>query len=1035
MAQGIELAWPQQGESSFAADAAQRAVIDHEHGHLRVLAGPGTGKTSVIVAAVRQRIQRGQPAGSMLVLTYGRMAAQELRTRLTVGSSQVPVATTFHALAYRLLLSDDASLRLMGAPEQEAVLREILRRTDHLPAELRAARTSRGLAEQVRSFIGRAQSQAIAPAQAADDDALRSAAAAIYAEYLDILGFAGSLDYAELIRRATDLVTTAPPLAVQQLRTIFVDEYQDTDPSQVLLLKALAAHGAQVIAVGDPDQSIYGFRGADASGILRFDEEFAEPSCETVTLGATRRFGPQIGAVARRVVPANALGPVPAEQVRAHRHPDAIGPSGDVAVRLYESEAAQADHIADLLRRVHAGSSEVFPNLKLDWSDMAVLVRSGSRDIPVLQRAMLAAGIPVEIARDDIPVAMSGAVQPLLDVLRVAADVDGGLTVERAAALLASPLCGLEPRRLAILGRQLRRGPGDASGPARPSGVLLVEALRDPDLLAGIDESLAAPVGRLSVILERATRRVDQGWPPSRILDEVWRATRWPQRLRADALAGGRRAREANRDLDAVVELFEQAEQSDLAFESVRSVAGFLEQLEAQIIPAAPHQQRPWNRNAVRLLTAHRAKGSQWPLVVVAGVQSGRWPDLRPRPMVFDAAPESGWREQQLLDERRLFFVACTRASSALLVTAVRSSAEDGDEPSPFVALAAGDDEPIMVHGRPHRPLTPVGVVAGLRQYLLDPQASPAMKAAVAERLADLATQEDAQGRLIYPWADPQRWWGRRSWSGQEMPWYDPEQPLTLSASGVESYLTCPRRWFLEKRVRATGPATTNMAFGNVLHLCAQAVTEGELAADPDTIAEVLDSVWEAVGYQPGWQERFEREQAQQATVRLLTWMRNAPGELVGAEVPFEVQLTLDGDEEVTVVGQMDRIDRVDDDVVITDYKTGRAGSMTKAKVDEHIQLGIYRWVAELQELGPAGDAVAQLLYLREKPPLKEPEQGAKVMKQSGDDPTAWLAPLISSVAAGIRAQSAPARPSDQCDRCALATSCPARPEGREVRP
>ena len=194
----------------------------------------------------------------------------------------------------------------------------------------------------------------------------------------------------------------------------------------IRFLQQLAAHGANVVAVGDPDQAIYGFRGADADGLLRFDEVFAQPSCTTIALETTRRFGPQLADVATRVVPRNALGSVGVQQTQRHRRPTPAGPAGKATFRVYESEAAQADHIADLLRRVYAGSSEVF-DVQLDWSQMAVLVRSGSRDLPSLQRALTAAGIPVQVPQDDIPVARMPAVRPLLDVLKAAAGADGGL--------------------------------------------------------------------------------------------------------------------------------------------------------------------------------------------------------------------------------------------------------------------------------------------------------------------------------------------------------------------------------------------------------------------------------------------------------------------------------------------------------------------------------------------------------------------------------------------------------------------------------
>lgn len=1038
MTEPILLEWPGPPSAGFRPDEAQARVVEHAAGNMRVLAGPGTGKTSVIVAAVHERLVRGRSADSMLVLTYGRLAAVELRQRLATVDRLVPVATTFHALAYRLLRARHPGLRLMGAPEQESVLRALVRNTRGLPAELEPARRSRGLAEQVRRFISRAQSAGLTPADGAGATGLQQWAWQMYAEYLDVIGFAGSVDYAELIRRATVEIGSDPPGEVRRLRTVFVDEYQDTDPSQVRFLQALASQGAEVVAVGDPDQAIYGFRGADVAGILRFDEVFAEPSCATVALAATRRFGPAIAAVARRVVPRNALTGVDAPAVRTHRNPEAHGPAhGSAAFRIYESPAAQADHIADLLRRVHAGTSGVFPGLRLDWSQMAVLVRSGQRDLPALQRALVAAGVPVEVARDDIPVAHNAAVRPLLDILRAAGQVDGGLTPQRARDLLASPLCGLDARRIARLGRTLRqRDRAGAGHAARTSGELLALALRDVSLLEGFDADIAARVVELAGILDRAEEQVRRAVPPSQILDGVWRATRWPQRLRREALGGGRRAREANLALDAVMEVFDIAERFDASYEGVQTVADLLTLLDDQEIPAAPDRQKPWARDAVRLLTAHRSKGSQWPLVVVAGVQDGTWPDLRARPELFGdptGGNGSAWREERALEERRLFFVACTRAGRALLVTAVRGSAEDGPVPSPYVALAAGDDPVVEVAGRPRRPLTPVGVVAGLRQEYMDPDASPAMRAAVWQRLRDLTGELDARGQQIFPWADPQLWWGRRGWTANDSPWYPVDRPLPLSASAVEQYLACPRRWFLERRVKAADTSTTRLAFGTILHLCAQAVATGELPADEQEIGAVLDGVWDAVGYEPGWQARYEREQAQVATRRLLEWMRHTPGQLVGSEVGFDTELDLPSGEQVTVRGSADRVDRVGEQLLITDFKTGKP--VTKQEAAQHVQLGLYRWVAELGALGQTGRAVAQLLFLRHDAPRGQELPGAKLMAQDTPDVPEWLAPVLDAAASGIRAEVAVARPGPGCRTCPVASSCPAHAKGSEVRP
>ena len=200
MAQMIHPTGRGTGDETFSPDAAQRAVITHADGHLRVLAGPGTGKTSVIVESVKQRLRSGQPAGSLLlILTYGRLAARELRQRLTSGDQAVPVATTFHSLAYRLLASADPGLRLMGARSRRRCCARSSASRRTFPGA-GVGRASRGLTDQMRSLHRRAQSHWSAAAGAAHCRSDDGSAAAVYAEYLDIMGFAGLMDYAELIR-------------------------------------------------------------------------------------------------------------------------------------------------------------------------------------------------------------------------------------------------------------------------------------------------------------------------------------------------------------------------------------------------------------------------------------------------------------------------------------------------------------------------------------------------------------------------------------------------------------------------------------------------------------------------------------------------------------------------------------------------------------------------------------------------------------------------------------------------------------------
>ena len=304
-------------------DPQQRAVVEHRDGHLLVLAGPGTGKTATLAELVVARISDPVdpiPADRILALTFGRRAARELSDRISgrLGGGAVPVVSTFHSFAYGVLRqhADPTAFasppRLLVAAEQDARLRELLTYSIEegrlqWPESLSRAIGTRGIAEQVRALLARARGQGLDGKDLTrigrrEGVPVWAALGGFFEEYLATLEFEGSLDYAELILRAAVLAND--PRAGRQLREAFrlvvVDEYQDTDPAQVALLQGLAGGGAQVVAVGDPDQAIYGFRGADVRGILRFPDVFAGPTGQPARSRCCARPGGSRGPSRRR---------------------------------------------------------------------------------------------------------------------------------------------------------------------------------------------------------------------------------------------------------------------------------------------------------------------------------------------------------------------------------------------------------------------------------------------------------------------------------------------------------------------------------------------------------------------------------------------------------------------------------------------------------------------------------------------------------------------------------------------------------------
>lgn len=283
------------------------------------------------------------------------------------------------------------------------------------------------------------------------------------------------------------------------------------------------------------------------------------------------------------------------------------------------------------------------------------------------------------------------------------------LDTETALTLLASPLGSMDAADLRRLGRALRdeeRAAGNRV-PA-PSGELLARALAEPERLVAHDPAYARGAQRLGALLQKARELLEGGGTAEEALWELWAGTPWPGRLERAALRGGAGGRNADRDLDAVCALFDTAARAEERTGG-RGALNFLEEVDAQDIAADTLSKRVVRPDAVRLMTAHRSKGLEWRLVVVAGVQEGLWPDLRRRGSLLEAdrIGRDGLAEPLtpgalLAEERRLFYVAATRARERLIVTAVKAPADDGDQPSRF--LTELGVEPRDVTGRPRRP-------------------------------------------------------------------------------------------------------------------------------------------------------------------------------------------------------------------------------------------------------------------------------------------------------------------------------------------
>ena len=1033
-------------------DERQRRVVEHEGGPLLVLAGPGTGKTTTIVEAVVDRIERrGVDPQRVLVLTFSRKAAEELRDRITGRlrrTTRSPLALTFHGYAYALLHRDavangEEPPRLLSSPEQLLEVRRLLEGefadgAAEWPERLRPALTTRGFAEELRDFMLRAIERGYGPRELEELGRARGrddwVAVARFMERYDrrfAVDPVPTYDYADLIGVAAHM------LAEDEVRirerdaydAVFVDEYQDVDPAQEALLQRLAGDGRDLIAVGDPDQSIYGFRGADVRGIMEFPQRFrtlaGEPA-PVVALQECRRMGPVILEASRRIARRLPAGPLAAE----HRtlRPRAGAEDGEVHVVIADSASQESALIADELRRAHLLDG-------VPWSRMAVLVRSAVRQVPVLRRALAQAGVPVTVAGDELPLAGEPAVRPLLTLLRAALTKDF-LTGEVAEELLTGPLGGADALALRRLKRALRDAEA-VSGGGRPLGELLTAAVQDPRELLLIHPKVRAPAERVARLIGTARRAAEEGGTAEEVLWAVWQESGLADALLEQSAKGGPRGAAADRDLDAVVALFDHAAR----FADRMPHAGpelFVDDIAGQEIAGDTLAEQAPSGEAVRILTAHRAKGLEWDVVVVAGVQEGLWPDLRLRGSLLGVeeliehhagndldGPSAGASvAAKLLDEeRRLFYVAVTRARRRLVVTAV--GGDDTEErPSRFLnELSPGALERSQLDEKT-RWLSLPALVADLRAVVTDPSRPEPLRRAAAGHLARLA-------RAGVRGAHPDSWYAVTAMSGPG-PAFTEDEPITISPSQVETFTTCGLRWLLASAVGAQeGDAPEFAAMGKVIHAIAEmAGTAGDL--DDGDVARRLDDIWEELDFGSAWYSGKQREQAAKMVDRFLAWHRANPNEVVALEEEFQVDLG-----RVVIKGRIDRAERDEHGrAVIVDIKTSSA-PVPKDELARHPQLGVYQYAVMLGAferhglIEPGGAKLVQVGKAALAGGAREQEQPPPAEDADPD----WPKKLVETVATGMSGEVFAARANAKCRTCPVRSCCPVHEEGGQVGP
>lgn len=1003
----------------------QAALAAPHQGVSVVFGGPGSGKTTLVAEAAVARVAAGSSLERLVVLAHSRAAAQSLRRditrRLDRAQTQAHV-TTIHGLSLGLLSRywphEDSPWRLLRAPEQESRIRELLEGMgpEAWPEEYRAAVGTRAFARQLREVLARARQlsldpEAISAMAAASGDELFRAAAAFIEEYLTVADFDGTLDYAELVYR-TRLLLTEEPVAAgvrASFDAVLVDDAHESDHAQTGLVGDLARLGLPVLAVGDPQSRIGGYRGASPTAMADL-AALPGATAAHLTAGFRNRTAVQeaMDTLRARLDQRHASGPL-----------SAVTAGGQVSATVYDDESAELAHVAAQLRDAVAQD-------ELAWSDLVVVTRAGRAQLSAAAKELVRLGVPVDVSGDEIALSEQPAVAVLLLALQVCAR-GGAPESDEARLLLSSPLCGLDgvgQRRLgrALLARHRAEG---------TSATLLGRCLGEPGLLAGLETPEAELARALAGLLAGGAGLIGRNAEVQEVLWHLWDATPWPQELREAALRGSRRA---NADLDAIVELFEQASRAD----DLRGAAGaatFAAELAGQEIPADTGRELDVSGRGVRVVTAHRTRGLEWERVWVIGVQEGLWPRLTRAGLLIDAdrlgpdgLAEPG-QSSHLVPERQLFHVACSRARSGLHVSAVQGVDGEGGRPSRFLSELGVPVE--RVTGRPGRLLSAPALVGELRRVMTDEVAAPGLRRAAALRLAAMATVQTPDGAAAFPGASPHTWWGMREISSGPR---EQNGPIHLNGSSLALLLNCPRMWFLSRKAQAEAARHSRASVGDVVHLVARHGAVEQLSAEE--MHARLDEVWEQIPFETEWLSATERSEIFAAVERFAHYQDTNPHELLAVEQPFEVGLEVSG-QRVVLRGSVDRLERTADGRLrIVDLKTGRK-VQRPAEVVDNAQLGVYQLAASLGAFADvAGGATAvappALMFLRAGevlPTVVEQPSIDDVPTVDGEDlrvgPT-WVHDRIASAVDILQEGRFEAVECSACRYCPFADSCPA---------
>jgi DNA helicase-2/ATP-dependent DNA helicase PcrA len=961
----------------FVPDERQRDAIEHVHGPMLVVAGAGTGKTSVLINRIARLVQQehAQPE-QMLALTYTVAAAGEMRDRVRALLGKQIHSATFHDYCLELLKRAGKDFGVLDDKDLWIYLRKRVHelRLEHY---IRAANVGQFLSDLL-GFLSRCHDELVTPEnyaeyvrrlergelpvprvvkskeQLSDDEVIARCQeiARVFATAERWLREENYGTFGHMITRAHELLTNDEKvLAAERARArfILVDEFQDANFAQIKILAALAGEQANVFAVGDPDQAIYRFRGASSAAFHLFRRHF--PQTRLVVLGKNRRSTTPILQCAFAVVDKNPPVFAPNDPLAYRRTPlqsareEEAAKAGktlssfSVEAISFAGKDAEAPDVASIIE-------ETKRRTRCKWKDFGVLYRSHIHRDDVAQQ-LAERSIPFSI--ENMDVSDTPEVRDLFACVAVVVDLGSDASLFRVAAL---PQFDVNPEQLRSALRAIAKD--SKEGVVVPLSSVL-------DGVAG---------GRAVLECVRQAR------------DEVSRKKATTRA--ALQLIGKHFGLDLNSPiLQAALKFASDWEQKKTT--KTKELGEWIEYLDyfrqaGGVIPMASND----NEDAVRLMTAHGAKGLEFPHVFILRATRGSFPASYRETLVEfprelrdpDSAAVGDDKTLYDQEERRLFYVAMTRARDSLHI---------------YGKQGIGRDK------------TPAGLMRelicnpGLQPWLRSRQALPSQPELI--EIAAAADGSYPEGSRLATWLDLPAIEGLDA---------------RLSASAVETYETCPLQFKFEREWKLARQVHAALHYGAAMHRVLRTYYDSVRLGRTKTEDELLQLFRDDPGVS-GIQDKYQRdlylEQGIEQLKDFLAGTRSSPApEVLHTEEWFDVQIA-----GTKVAGRIDRMDRTaDGSVAIVDYKTGKARSQEDA--DESLQLSIYAMAAHEKW----GYRVGALVF-------HNLEGNVPVFSKRTEFQLTEARERVLAAARGIAEGNFDPKPDFHCSFCAFRGLCPAR--------